>query len=152
MSLIYDALRKAQGELQNPVGTQDVNPSQQEKPVKEIKKAKINKYFYIILAVLLLVFLIKSNFSILKEKFSKTKEYKIEKIVEKFIPLPGPSFKQGLFLSGIVLGNAPEDNIAIINDVIVKQGDIIEGVTVLDISTLQVELQKDGENLLLELE
>ncbi len=168
MSLIYDALRKAQGELQNPTDTQvEKNPSAEQTingqttqerdisdnpKVKQVNPNKTHKFLYVILAFLVLVFLIKYNFSVIKQKLFPKKDIRAEKIVEKFIPSPGPSFKEGLFLSGIVMGQTPDENIAIINDMIVTKGDMIDGATILDISALEVEMKKDGETLILELE
>ena len=56
---------------------------------------------------------------------------------------------EGLNLTGIIYDE--ESPVAVINDVIVKKGDVVEGVTVLEIRRESVVLEKEDKSYTLEL-
>jgi len=140
MSIIYEALKKAEKKLDKP-------PSSRKKFIK--------------LGIILILFLIGGYFLFTNfpKKVVKTKGYKKEKQKEVSIPLKrkisqAPSQKQTplqkksrFILSGILYSK--ESPLAIINGQTLKIGEEIEGAKILDIKEDKVVIGKNSKKITL---
>lgn len=150
MSIINDALKKAEQEGRSKFPLLH--------PLKKLEISQ-NKYRYFkftlpfigILSIISLFFLFNSlspkKIGVRKMGSGKNRPY--SPILSKVIPARTTRVKAGLSLNGIVFSE--EGSWAVINDRIVREGDIIGGAKLLNIEENSVELSLPHKKLILKL-
>lgn len=156
MSIIYDALKKVGKSIHNGPGT---IADKKEKSFK----FKYKIYIFYLLVICLGIFMANIFFGLLSQPktASISKIQKPETPLEKRLPppieesplesqaivltVPEKKSREPLVLNGIFFSQ--DEGYALIDNQIVKKGDVIKGATVKEITSSEVELEFEGSTI-----